>query len=193
MIFEPSPLAGACLIRLEPHGDERGCFARTMCSREFADHGLDFGFVQQNMSVTRHAGTIRGMHFQKSPHSEAKLIRCVRGAVLDVIVDLRTDSPTYLQHASFRLDDENRHQLFIPVGFAHGFQTLVDHVEMTYLMSKAHAPGTEGGMRYDDPVLGIDWPLPVRVIADKDLRWPPLQGRGASTTVGDDAVAFEPG
>lgn len=192
MIFEPTALAGAYLIKLEPHGDERGSFARTMCSKEFADHGMDFSFVQQNMSVTRVAGTIRGMHYQKPPHSEAKLIRCVRGAVLDVIVDLRDGSPTYGKHAGFRLDDENRHQLYIPVGFAHGFQTLVDDVEMTYLMSKAHAPGTEAGLRYDDPALGIDWPLPVAVIADKDLLWPPLRGHDVSSDIARDTVAFEP-
>jgi dTDP-4-dehydrorhamnose 3,5-epimerase len=192
MIFEPVALAGAYLIKLEPHGDERGSFARTMCSKEFAEHGMDFSFVQQNMSVTQFAGTIRGMHYQKPPHSEAKLIRCVRGAVLDVIVDLRAGSPTYMEHASFRLDDENRHQLYIPTGFAHGFQTLADDVEMTYLMSKAHAPGTEAGLRYDDPVLGIDWPLPVAVIADKDLRWPLLRSSGAAIDIVQATVAFEP-
>jgi dTDP-4-dehydrorhamnose 3,5-epimerase len=192
MIFEPSALAGAYLIRLEPHRDERGSFARTMCHWEFAERGLDVSFVQQNMSTTRYSGTIRGMHIQKTPHCEAKLIRCVHGAVLDVIIDLRVGSPTYLQHASFRLDDENQHQLYIPAGFAHGFQTLVDNVEMTYLMSQRYIPGAEAGLRYDDPALAIAWPLPASVVADKDRTWPLVQSASASIPVTETILTIAP-
>lgn len=172
MIVRETDLADARLIDIEPRGDERGMFARTFCSEEFAAAGLETVFVQQNTSVSRHRGTVRGMHYQRPPHAEAKLVRCVRGAICDVIVDMRRGSPTFLRHQAFELTAENRRQLFIPKGFAHGFQTLADDTEVNYLMSTAYAPGTEGGVRHDDPLLDIRWPLPVGVIADKDSGWP---------------------
>jgi dTDP-4-dehydrorhamnose 3,5-epimerase len=176
MIFELSRLEGAFLIRLDLHHDERGAFARTMCEREMAEHGIKGSFVQQNMSLSTHAGTIRGMHFQKHPHAEGKLIRCIRGAVHDVIVDIRRGSPTYLQSQSYVLDDRNKDQLYIPPGFAHGFQTLVDDVEMTYLMNNFYRPDAEAGLRFDDPALAIDWPLPAGPISQRDACWPLLAG-----------------
>jgi len=172
MIFEETAISGCFIITPVPHGDERGRFARTMCRTEFADHGLSADFVQQNMSVTAQAGTIRGLHFQRPPHAEAKLIRCVRGAVLDVVVDLRSLSATRLTVVQVELSDTNCRQIYVPPGCAHGFQTLEDDVEMTYLMSTAHAPEFEGGLRNDDPVLAIDWPLPVAQISQRDAAFP---------------------
>lgn len=174
MKYHATPLADALLIELEPRGDERGVFARTMCVEEFAARGIAGPFVQQNLSVSAKAGTLRGLHFQRAPHEEGKLLRCVRGAILDVIVDLRPASPTFLRHAAFELDDRNRHQLWVPPGFAHGFQTLVDDVEVSYLVTAAYAPAAEGGLRWNDPQLGIAWPLPVSTISDKDAAWPLL-------------------
>ncbi len=155
-------------------GDERGWFARTMDAREFALRGMDSAFVQQNASVSAQAGTVRGMHFQRFPHAEAKLVRCVRGSLLDVIVDLRQDSPSYLKHEAFTLSAENSRMLYVPRGFAHGFQTLVDNVEANYLVSAFYAPEAEGGLRYDDPRLSIAWSLPVSVVSPKDASWPLL-------------------
>jgi dTDP-4-dehydrorhamnose 3,5-epimerase len=172
MIFEETAISGCFVITPEPRGDERGRFARTMCRTEFANHGLSADFVQQNMSVTAQAGTIRGLHFQRPPHAEAKLIRCVRGAVLDVVVDLRSMSATRLTVVQVELSDSNCRQIYVPPGCAHGFQTLGDDVEMTYLMSAAHAPEFEGGLRNDDPVLAIDWPLPVTQISHRDAAFP---------------------
>lgn len=175
MIFHPTSLAGAFVIEPELRGDARGAFARTMCRDEFAAHGLVADFAQQNLSVTAQAGTLRGMHFQRDPAAEAKLIRCVRGAVHDVIVDLRAGSPSFLRHEAFELSAANGRQLYVPPGFAHGFQTLVDDVEMTYLISAPYTPSAEGGLRHDDPRLGIDWPLPVATLSERDRRWPWMQ------------------
>ncbi len=177
MIFHDTTLAGATLIELERRGDDRGHFARTFCAREFGAAGLPTAFVQQNMSVSAEAGTVRGMHFQRAPHAEAKLVRCVRGALLDVIVDLRDGSPTWLHHEAFELSAANGHMLLVPEGFAHGFQTLVDDVEASYLVSAYYAPEAEGGLRHDDPRLGIAWPLPVSVISPKDASWPLIEDR----------------
>ncbi|MBL6078173.1 dTDP-4-dehydrorhamnose 3,5-epimerase [Belnapia sp. T18] len=174
MIFHKTTLQDAWLIDIEPRGDERGIFARTMCREEFAAHGMAQDFVQQNMSTSATAGTLRGMHFQRAPHTEAKLVRCIRGAILDVIVDLRSGSPSYLRHEAFELTAENRRQLYVPPGFAHSFQTLADDSEVSYLVSAAYAPQAEGGLRYDDPMLGIEWPLPITAISDKDAKWPYL-------------------
>jgi dTDP-4-dehydrorhamnose 3,5-epimerase len=176
MIFEPSRLEGAFLIRLDLHYDDRGAFARTMCEREMTEQAINGPFVQQNISLSTHAGTIRGMHFQKAPHAEGKLIRCVRGGVHDVIVDARRGSPTYLQHQAYVLDDHNKDQLYIPPGFAHGFQTLVDDVEVTYLMTDFYKAGAEAGFRFDDPMLAIDWPLSIGPISQRDACWPLLAG-----------------
>jgi dTDP-4-dehydrorhamnose 3,5-epimerase len=172
--FTETPLPGAFLIDLEPHQDERGFFARTFCVREFAEHGLDPTVAQCNLSSNRKAGTLRGMHFQQPPLSEAKLVRCVRGAIHDVVVDLRPQSATYLRQFSVELNTANRRALFVPALFAHGFQTLMDNTEVEYQMSEVYAPETSWGFRYDDPALGIRWPLPVSVISAQDLRWPPF-------------------
>lgn len=178
MIFHPTTLKDAWLIELEPRGDARGFFARSMCREEFDRHGLSNTFVQQNTSFSKNRGTLRGLHFQKPPHGEAKLVRCLRGAIADVIVDIREDSPTYLQHQLFELTDANRHQLYVPPGFAHAFQTLTDDVEVSYLVSAPYTPQAESGLRYDDPALGIAWPLPVTTVSEKDAAWPLLAERG---------------
>lgn len=175
MIFEPTTLADAMLIRPELREDERGFFARTMCTMELAQHGLNAGFVQQNASLTRRAGTIRGMHFQLDPDAEDKLIRCVVGAIHDVVVDLRPGSPTFMQHQGFTLSAENRAMLYVPKGFAHGFQTLNDDTEVTYLITAPYAPQSERGLRFDDPTLGIAWPIPASDLSDKDRNWPLLE------------------
>jgi dTDP-4-dehydrorhamnose 3,5-epimerase len=172
MIFRQTQLADAWLIEPELRGDERGSFARTMCRDEFAAQGLVTCYVQQNMSISAKMGTVRGLHFQRSPFTEAKLVRCVRGAILDLIVDLRGTSPTYMALEGFELTAGNHRQLYVPPGFAHGFQTLVDDCEVSYLVSAAYAPLAEGGLRHDDPRLGIGWPLPVSTISDKDRNWP---------------------
>ena len=172
MKLNPTTLADAWLIDLEKRGDERGWFARTMDAKVFADHGMDSVFVQQNASVSAQAGTLRGLHFQRPPDGEAKLVRCVRGSLMDVIVDLRKGSPSYMKHEAFELSAENGRMLYVPKGFAHGFQTLTDDVEASYLVSAYYAPQAEGGLRYDDPRLGIEWPRPVSVISPKDASWP---------------------
>jgi dTDP-4-dehydrorhamnose 3,5-epimerase len=145
-----------------------------MDAQEFAEHGMDSVFVQQNASTSTSRGTIRGLHFQRPPHAEAKLIRCLRGRILDVIVDLRAASSSAMRHEAFELSAENGLMLYVPKGFAHGFQTLTDDVEVTYLVSARYAPEAEGGLRHDDPKLSIAWPLPVSVISPKDAGWPLL-------------------
>ncbi|MEQ1354548.1 MAG: dTDP-4-dehydrorhamnose 3,5-epimerase [Candidatus Acidiferrum sp.] len=174
MKFTETPLRGAFVIEQEPHHDERGFFARTFCAEEFAKHGLDSRVVQCNLSSNAKAGTLRGMHFQAPPASEAKLIRCVRGAIHDVVVDLRPQSATYRQHFALELSMENRRALFVPELFAHGFQTLTDEAEIEYQMSEYHTPDAARGFRYDDPAFAIRWPLEVSVISPKDLAWPPF-------------------
>ena len=171
MRFEETPLAGAFVIELEPHADDRGFFARTYCAREFTEHELEPRVVQANLSYNRSKGTLRGMHYQAPPAGEAKLVRCIRGAIHDVIVDLRRDSPTYLQHVGVDLTAESRRALFVPALFAHGFQTLEDEVEVFYQVSEFYTPDAERGLRHDDPALGISWPLPVKEISDKDRSW----------------------
>lgn len=178
MIFEETPLAGAFVVHPEPRADERGAFARVFCRREFEAHGLDPDVVQANVSVNAAAGTVRGMHFQRPPHAEAKLVRATRGAIFDVIVDLRRDSPTYLAWFGIRLDEHDRTMLYVPPCFGHGYQALDDDAEATYLVSEYYAPGAEGGLRHDDPGLRIEWPLPVSSISPKDAAWP-LLGEGA--------------
>jgi dTDP-4-dehydrorhamnose 3,5-epimerase len=172
MIFLKTALEDAHLIELERRRDDRGFFARTMCLNEFAERGMACEFVQQNMSVTVKAGTIRGMHFQHPPFSEAKLVRCIRGQILDVIVDLRPGSPTYMRWQGFLLSADNGHQIYVPPGYAHGFQSLVDDIEVSYLVTAPYTPGAEGGLRYDDPHLAIDWPLPATSVSDRDMAWP---------------------
>jgi len=171
MIFKETPLAGAFLIALDPHEDERGSFARSFCRREFEAHGLSPVVSQCNISRNRKKGTLRGMHFQAAPHEEAKLVRCARGALWDVIVDMRPASATRGRWFGVELTDTNGLQLYIPEGFAHGFQTLRDDTEIFYLISNFYAPDAASGLRYNDPALKIDWPLPVSSISAKDQNW----------------------
>ena len=171
MIFIETTLKDAWIVEPELRGDDRGFFARTMCAADFEARGLAFRFVQQNTSFSAHRGTLRGMHFQRGADAEAKFVRCIKGAIYDVIVDMRADSPTYGRHQGFELSEENRRHLYVPPGFAHSFQTLTDDVEVTYLVSAPYTPSAEGGLRYNDPALAIAWPLPVSVISDKDASW----------------------
>lgn len=172
MHFERLPLPGAAVIALRPHSDARGFFARSFCSETFARAGLAMPVVQANISLSHRAGTLRGMHYQLPPHAEIKLVRCVRGAIFDVIVDLRPHSPTFLRWCGRRLDADNRLAMYVPEGFAHGFLTLCDDCEVHYQVSAAYAPAAERGLRHDDPRIAIDWPYPVREISDKDRGWP---------------------
>ena len=174
MRFEPAAIDGVFTVELERHGDERGFFARTFCEEEFRAAGLEPAVRQGNLSFSRERGTLRGMHYQVEPAPETKLVRCTRGAVLDVIVDLREGSPTYLGHVAVRLDAENRTALYVPRSFAHGFLTLEPDTEVNYLVSAPYTPEAERGLRHDDPRLGIDWPIPVAVISPKDAAWPLL-------------------
>jgi dTDP-4-dehydrorhamnose 3,5-epimerase len=171
MRFEATELEGAWLIGLEPANDQRGFFARTFCTREFAERGLETTFVQHSTSFSATSGTIRGMHFQREPAAEVKVVSCVRGAIYDVIVDLRKRSPTYRRWQGFGLSAENRRRLYIPAGYAHGFQTLSDDAEVEYLISEFYAPQSASGVRYDDPAFAIEWPLPVTSISEKDQSW----------------------
>lgn len=177
MIFRELELAGAFLIEPERHEDERGFFARTFCRREFEAHGLDPFVAQANLSYNRARGTLRGMHYQAPPSEEAKTVRCVRGAIHDVIVDLRPDSATFARHAAVELSAADRRALYVPPGFAHGFQTLEPETEVSYLMSAFYAPEHGRGFRHDDPEIGIRWPLPVSVISAKDRDLPAFSER----------------
>lgn len=172
MIFKETKLPGAFVIDLEMHADNRGFFARTFCRNELAAHGLVVDVAQANMSLSKARGTLRGMHFQKAPHEETKLVRCTRGALYDVIIDLRPDSPTLKQWIGVELSADNFRMLFVPRNFAHGFLTLTDNTEATYMVSQFYAPGSELGIRWNDPQFGIDWPVDVRVISEKDASWP---------------------
>ena len=172
MKFESTMLRDAHLIQLEPVRDNRGSFARTFCAEEFAARGLGNNYPQHSLSVSAHRGTLRGMHYQRDPHSEIKLVRCTRGAILDVIIDIRPDSPTYRRWQGFELSSANSHQLYIPKGFAHGFQTLSDDTEVYYLISAPYKPELAQGIRYNDPAFGISWPLSITEISEKDLHWP---------------------
>jgi dTDP-4-dehydrorhamnose 3,5-epimerase len=172
MKFTQCPLPGAYVIDCQPHEDERGSFARVFCAREFADHGLVTRFVQCNISMNHRAGTLRGMHYQADPHAEVKLVRCTRGAVYDVIIDLRPQSPTYQQHVGVELSADTGRALYIPQGFAHGFITLQDHSEVFYQMSEFYEPASGRGVRWNDPAFGIQWPLAVTMIQDRDNACP---------------------
>lgn len=176
MRFVPTPLAGAYLIEPEPLSDARGFFARSFCAHEFAEHGLNARPAQCNISYNTKRGTLRGMHFQRAPHAEAKLVRCTAGSIYDVIIDLRRDSPTFRQWAGFELTADNRSALYIPEGFAHGFQTLADDAEVFYQMFDFFEPGSAGGVRWDDPAFGIAWPLGDPILSDKDRAYPDYDG-----------------
>ena len=175
MRFTETLLKGAFIIDLEPLHDERGMFARAWCQREFEAQGLKVTWLQNNVSLNYKKGTIRGMHYQAPPDEEVKLVRCTKGSIYDVIVDLRPNSPTFCQYATVMLSAENRRALYIPQGFAHGFQTLSDDSELFYHMSAFYQSGSARGFRWDDTTVGIRWPEPLTVISDKDRSWPPLE------------------
>lgn len=177
MRFEPTEIDELSIIVPERHSDERGSFARVFCRDEFKLHGLVTEYVQASVSVTLCAGTLRGMHFQRPPHAETKLVRCVRGEVYDVVADLRPHSPSFGRWQAFHLNERDGLTLYIPDGCAHGFQTLRDECEILYQMSVAYAPQCADGFRFDDPTFQIEWPLPVGVIAPKDLEWSPISER----------------
>lgn len=174
MIFSPTPLQGSYEITLTPHADNRGWFARFYCKDEFASIGHDKEWVQMNHSYTKSIGALRGMHFQNRPFREIKMVRCILGEVFDVIIDLRSDSPTFLQSYSTILSPERKNMVYIPEGFAHGFQTLKGDSELIYLHTESYRPGVEGGIRFDDPQINIHWPLPVTEISDRDQNHPHL-------------------
>jgi dTDP-4-dehydrorhamnose 3,5-epimerase len=174
VIFTETELGGAYVIDLERREDDRGYFARAFCQNEFAEHGLKPVIAQANVAYNRNAGTLRGMHFQYPPAAETKVVRCTRGAIVDIIVDLRPESPTYLRSVSVRLDAENGRALYVPERFAHGYQTLVDDTETSYFVGEFYAPETEGGISPHDPRLGLNWPLAVTSISKKDSQWEPL-------------------
>ncbi len=176
MIFHETKLAGAYIVELDRRTDARGFFARSFCAEEFAQQGISFTPAQANISHSTRKGTLRGMHFQGSPVSETKFIRCIRGAVWDVIIDMRPDSPTYREHLGVELSAENGRAIYVPDLFAHGNQALTDDTELLYLMGGSYTPGHERGVRFDDPAIGIEWPLPVSVIDAKDSAWPLLEG-----------------
>lgn len=177
MIFVPLSLRGAYLIEIERREDARGFFARTWCQKEFAAHELCRTFVQCNTSYSKAKGTLRGMHFQRRPYAETKLVRCIKGKVYDVIIDLRPGSPTLGRWAGVTLTAEQLNMLYVPEGFVHGFLTLEDESEVFYQVSQFHAPEYESGVRYNDPAFGIQWPAPVCVISDKDRNWPDFSGQ----------------
>jgi len=174
MRFKPTKLGGAFLVEMEPRDDARGFFARIHCAREFAERGLASNFVQTSIAYTRNRGTLRGLHFQLPPAGEIKLVRCIAGAIYDVIVDLRPGSPTYRQHLGVELTARNRLALYVPEMFAHGMQTLEDETEVLYQISAFYTPDKATGVRCDDPKLGIRWPLPVTEMNEKDRNWPLL-------------------
>ncbi|RXF70929.1 dTDP-4-dehydrorhamnose 3,5-epimerase [Hansschlegelia zhihuaiae] len=179
MKFQRTDLADVVIVVLESYEDERGSFARTFCRSEFAAANLPVDFVQASRSSARRAGTVRGLHFQRAPHSEGKLVRCGRGALYDVVIDLRPGSVSFRRWQAFILNAENMLSLYIPPGCAHGFQTLEDDTETLYQMTVAYAPDHAAGVRYDDPSLSIPWPLPVSVISQRDLALPSLDAEFA--------------
>jgi len=175
LLFEATPLAGAFVIHPERREDARGHFVRTFCENEFAEHGLSTAFVQANAAWNTRRGIVRGMHRQVSPHEEVKVVRCTQGSVFDAIVDVRENSPTRHQWFGLNLSAENGLQLYVPEGFAHGYQVLEDNSELVYLVSAHYAPGAESGLRWNDPKVGIVWPINDNIdISDKDAEWPLL-------------------
>lgn len=174
MIFEETTLAGSFIITIPRAGDSRGWFARTYCADEFSNLGINTNWVQANHSFSTMKGTLRGMHYQKHPYGEIKMVRCISGSVYDVIIDLRKDSPTFLQWFGVELSVENMKMLYIPKGFAHGFQTLTANAELIYQHSEFYTPEAEAGIHYDDKLINIGWPLPVAVISERDKTHPKL-------------------
>jgi len=171
MIFAETKLAGAFVIDVERREDSRGFFARAFCQHEFGEHRLRPVIAQANIAFNHKKGTVRGMHFQFPPMAETKLVRCTRGAILDIIVDLRPESPTYLHHIAVELTEDNYRALYVPARFAHGYQVLRDNTDTSYQVGEFYTPGCEGGLLYNDPRLGLEWPLPMTVISDKDRLW----------------------
>jgi dTDP-4-dehydrorhamnose 3,5-epimerase len=171
MIFIEMKLPGAFIIDIERREDKRGFFARAYCQHEFEAHGLKPVIAQANLAFNKTKGTLRGMHFQYPPAAETKLVRCTRGAILDIIVDLRPESPTYLDHVAVELSADNYRGLYVPERFAHGYQALEDQTETSYQVGEFYAPGTEGGLLYSDPRLGLTWPLPIGEMSPKDAEW----------------------
>src|SRR5262245_44010817 len=174
MIFEETKLRGAFIIDLERREDNRGFFSRAFCQHEFEAHGLKPVIAQANIAFNTTRGTVRGMHFQCPPAGESKLVRCTRGAILDVIVDLRPESPTFLEHIAVELTEDNHRAIYVPERFAHGYQVLRDKTETSYMVGEFYTPGCEGGLLYNDPRLGLRFPLPVTTISEKDLTWRPF-------------------
>jgi len=179
MIFTATELEGVFVLDIEAREDDRGFFARVFCVDELAAHGLATEFVQSNAGVSTRAGTLRGMHFQRAPHAEVKLVRCTAGAVYDVAVDLRPGSPTRRRWVGVELTADNRRQLYVPEGFAHGYQTLAADTELVYATTHRYAPDAATGVRFDDPAFGIGWPLPVTSISDADTSWPDYEESAA--------------
>jgi dTDP-4-dehydrorhamnose 3,5-epimerase len=174
MIFEPTPLAGAFLVRLQPHHDERGFFARSFCREAYLAHGLNGDLLQCSISYNHRRGTLRGLHYQAPPAAETKLVRCTRGRIHDVIVDLRRDGPTFKRWFSTELSADNHHMVYIPEGIAHGFLTLEDQSEVAYQMSTPYRPESARGLRYDDPAFAIEWPFAPTVVGSRDLTFAPF-------------------
>ena len=172
MLFRPTELRDAYVVEIQRLEDSRGFFGRSFCRREFMEHGLNPVVDQCNVSVNKRSGTLRGMHYQAPPHQEAKLVRCTKGAIFDAIIDLRPESPTFKQHFSVILSEQNLLMLYIPEGFAHGFQTLEDDTEVFYQMSESFHPESSRGVRWDDPAFGINWPPAERIINDRDRNYP---------------------
>lgn len=188
MRFSKCRLEGAWLLDLDRREDDRGHFARVFCAREFADHGLVTAFPQMNTNFSRRKGTLRGLHMQSGPHAEAKLVRCIAGSAFEMLVDMRPESPTYLQSESFTLTAGDGRLLYAPPGTAHGFLALADNTEITYFASRPYAPGAERGFRWDDPGLKLTWPIPVEHVSDKDRSWPDFNERAlaAARATGSD-------
>ncbi|CAM2935115.1 dTDP-4-dehydrorhamnose 3,5-epimerase [Paenibacillus sediminis] len=171
MKFSETSLHGAYIIDIEPVTDIRGYFARTYCEKEFNELGLKVPFVQCNVSYNHNRGTLRGMHYQQTPYEETKLIRCIRGAIYDVIIDIRPESPTYMQWIGVELSEHNNRSLYVPEGFAHGFQTLEDRTEVFYQMGAFYVPESGRGIRWNDPAFGIQWPLSNPIMSDRDRQY----------------------
>lgn len=171
MIFSETNLSGAYIIDLEQREDNRGFFARMFCQKEFLARGLKPVIAQANVASSLKRGTLRGMHFQYPPAAETKYVRCTRGAILDIIVDLRPESPTFLDHIAVELSADNQRGLYVPERFAHGYITLEDNTDTSYMVGEYYTPGVEGGLMYDDPRLGLRWPIPVQCISEKDAKW----------------------
>lgn len=174
MLFTKTKLPEAYILDIDKKTDDRGFFGRAFCQQAFQDAGLNARIAQINLCANKLKGTLRGLHYQIPPAAETKLVRCTQGAIYDVIVDLRSESPTYLQYEGFNLTADNYRALYVPAGFAHGYQTLTDNAEIMYFVSEFYTPDCERGIRFDDPKIGIQWPLPISLISEKDRHWPDL-------------------